>query len=357
MNSHLVGFLLALTFSACLTPIWARYLLRRDIAVIKPRPRDVHTGPIPRLGGVIVTGVFMLIVLGFAVFAPDSISLTNERFLGIDRNIFGLLLGTLILMVVGVLDDLYDLRPLPRLIAQIAAAAQLPLFGVKVQWLANPLGGTAISLTPMVDALIAIAWIVLIINVINFLDGLDGLATSISSIALTSLYLLALAPFVNQPVLAFIVLILLGSALGFLPFNWHKARIFLGDSGSQTFGYLLGAAAIISGGKLATAALVLAIPILDALWAVLRRLLSGRSPFSPDREHLHHRLFDLGLSQPVVVIILMTVSAVFGMIALSSRTAGKVQALVASVMLMAIILLALAIVERIWGKKKQSNKE
>lgn len=357
MDMHPIGFALALLASAIATPLWARYLLRRNIAVIKPRPRDVHTEPIPRLGGVVVTGIFVLVILGFAIFAPDVVSLTHERFLGIDRNLFGLLMGTLILMVVGVLDDLYDLRPLPRLAAQVVAAAQLPLFGVKVQWLAHPWGGEVITLSPILDAIMAITWIVLIINVINFLDGLDGLATSISSIALAILYLLALAPFVDQPALAFIVLILLGSALGFLPFNWHKARIFLGDSGSQTFGYLLAAAAIISGGKLATAALVLAIPILDALWAVIRRLLSGRSPFSPDREHLHHRLFDLGLRQPVVVGILMTVSIVFGMIALSSRTTGKVQALVASVVLMVAMLSALALAERLSGKKKPHTEK
>lgn len=353
MASHSLSFVLALVLTAILTPAWARFLHRRNIAVAKPRPRDVHARPTPRLGGVIVTGVFLVVVLGLTIFYPQVISLTNERFLGIDRNLFGLILGTFILTVVGTIDDLRGLRPATKLFWQVVAAAMLPLFGVKVLWLANPLGGNMIELSPLLDALLAIGWIVLMVNVINFLDGLDGLATGVSSIALATLYLLALAPFVNQPALALLVIILLGASLGFLPFNWHPARIFLGDSGSQTFGYLLAAAAIISGGKLATAALVLAIPILDALWAIIRRVVAGRSPLAADREHLHHRLFDLGLRQPVVVGTLMTISLIFGIIALSSRTTGKLHGLMASVIFMVVLLVGLAIVERL--KKSNTN--
>lgn len=346
MIAHAIGFGLALLITLIITPLWARWLLAHRISVVIPRPRDIHTGPIPRLGGVIVTGVFLLMVIGFAIFSPTTIALTNEQVLGIEPNLLGLILGTIILMVVGIIDDLRGLSPSLKLGAQIVAAAMLPLFGVRIQHLAHPFGGANIELTPLVDAALAIFWIVLIVNVINFLDGLDGLATSVSAIALIILYLLALAPFVGQPALALLVAILAGAALGFLPSNWHPAKIFLGDSGSQTFGFLLGAAAIISGGKLATAALVLAIPILDALWAVIRRLIAGRSPFMADRQHLHHRLFDLGLSQPAVVWLLMTISLVFGMIALGSRTTGKVTALIASLIVMIVILIGLTIAER-----------
>lgn len=352
MISHSIGFAVALALTGILTPLWARYLMQRNLAIVKPRPRDVHRDPIPRLGGVVVTGVFLLVISGFLIFAPEHIALSPETLFGLNRNVLGLIIGTLILMVIGIIDDIRGLSVGPKLVGQILAAAMLPVFGVRVQHLTNPFGGSNFELSPLVDSLGTIFWVVLIINVVNFLDGLDGLATSVSAIALSTLYLLALAPFVAQPALALIVVVLLGSALGFLPFNWHQARIFLGG-GAETFGYLLGAAAIISGGKLATAALVLAIPILDTLWVIIRRLLVGRSPFTADREHLHHQLLSLGLSQPVVVGILMTASLVFGMIALASQTAGKLQGLMASVIVMLLFLGGLALVRRFRHKQKE----
>ena len=354
--SALDGWVIGGTFLGALlaTPLLARFLVARRLAVARPkRLRDVHVKPIPRLGGLVIAVVFWL-AIGLVLFLdPTRLDFVRESIWGIDRNLFGLLLGSVILVTVGVLDDLYDLKPSWKLLGQIAAAAMIPLFGIEVQRLTNPLGGPYLELSTALDAVIAIAWIVLTINVMNFLDGLDGLATGVGSVALLTLAYLALAPFVLQPALAFLLLILLAACLGFLPSNWHPAKIFLGDSGSQLIGYLLGVAAIISGGKLATAALVLSLPILDALWAVIRRLLAGRSPFVGDRQHLHHRLLDLGLPQPVVVLILMAVSGIFGLIALQSRTAGKVNAFVWAVLLMIGLLVVLSIAERLIQKKNR----
>ncbi len=343
------GWLIGSTFVATLVaaPLFARFLRTHRIALVSPhRARDIHTKPTPRLGGLVIATSFWVAISVILVSDPDRLTFVKETIWGIDRNLFGLLLGSVILVAIGVLDDLYDLKPAWKLLGQIGAAVMVPLFGIEVQRLTNPFGGPYFELSAALDAMIAIVWIVLIINVMNFLDGLDGLATGVGSIALLTLASLAVAPFVVQPALAFLLLILLAACLGFLPSNWHPAKIFLGDSGSQLVGYLLGVAAIISGGKVATAALVLSLPILDALWAVIRRLFAGHSPFLGDRYHLHHRLLDLGLSQPVVVIILMTISLVFGMIALASQTTGKMQAWLGAIILMIVLLTVLAALER-----------
>lgn len=351
----IIGGTFLLTLLA--TPVFARWLNEKRLALSHgDRPRDVHARPTPRLGGVMITIAFWLAVVAVLAIDPSRLRFVEQSVWGIDTNLFGVLAGSLILVVLGILDDLYDLQPLIKLAGQIAAAAMLPIFGIEVQRLTNPFGGPYFELAGVVDALLAIGWVVLAINVMNFLDGLDGLATGVGSVALITLAFLAIAPFVGQPALALLLLLLLAACLGFLPSNWHPAKIFLGDSGSQVIGYFLGVAAIISGGKLATAALVLSLPILDAMWAVIRRILAGRSPFTGDREHLHHRLLDLGLSQPAVVIILMLTSGLFGLIALLSRTAGKVEALLWAVVLLAALLITLSIAEKFTKKQPQANR-
>ena len=354
MNSF-DGWLISLAFLTTLvaTPLASRLFVSRRIALVVPnRQRDVHTQPTPRLGGLVIAIIFWLAVAAVLVLDPSRLRFVSQSVWGIDRNLFGLLLGSVILVTFGVIDDLVDLKPQWKLLGQISAAACVPLFGIAVQRLTNPLGGPYFELSTALDSLIAIVWLVLMMNVMNFLDGLDGLATGVGTVALLTLASLAVAPFVLQPALALLLLILLAACLGFLPANWHPAKIFLGDSGSQLIGYLLGLAAIISGGKLATAALVLSLPILDALWAVIRRLAAGRSPFMGDREHLHHRLLDLGLPQSAVVIIMMAISGIFGLIALTSRTAGKVHAFGWAIGLMILLIIALSLAERLNRKKR-----
>lgn len=351
MIDQYAALLAAFFIALILTPLAAGWLVNRRIAVAAIRPRDVHTQVTPRMGGLIIAISFWAIIAVVLLLAPDRLHFTDQTVWGIDRNLFGLLLGSLMLVIVGAIDDLRGLSPLTKLFGQILAAAMLPLFGVQIHWLAQPFGGPNIQLSAISDGFIAIAWIVLIINVVNFLDGLDGLAAGVSGIALFFLALLAYAPFVHQPALALLVLILLGAVLGFLPWNWHPARIFLGDSGSYLLGYILGAAAIMSGGKLATAGLVLSLPILDACWAIIRRLATGHSPFQADRYHLHQRLLDLGLPQPAIVVIMMTIAAGFGIIALDSRTTGKVQAFGLALVLIVIILGGVSLLERRRRKK------
>lgn len=333
--AYLLPFVLSLILSLALTPL-ARFLAQKyQLAIPQPRPRDVHGKPIPRLGGIALFISFWLIVIAYWLLAPGKLHFVDEKILGIDKNLLGVFLGSLILIIVGVVDDLKGVKPWPKLFWQTAAAYLVVAFGIKIWWLSNPLGGASIILDNWTYLLVPL-WIVIIINVINWLDGLDGLADGISLIALIVLGFLSIAPNVSQPATALLCVILAGAALGFLFFNFNPAKIFLGDSGAMFLGFMIAVAAIISGAKLATAALVLGIPILDALWVVGRRIISGKSPMVADKLHLHHRFLEIGLSQRQTVLILYAIAAGFGVVALQNGTHGK---LVAALWLLAIMVI------------------
>lgn len=319
---YYLALLASLVATILLTPLVRQFSLKNKI-VDQPGGRRINSQPIPRLGGVAIVVSFWLVIIGINLISPGLLDLTGRSILGLDRNLFGVLIGALILVSAGIVDDLIGLSPLAKLIAQFLAAICIPLFGIHLQWLAHPLGGPDIQLLPTLDAILIVFWIVGLINVVNWLDGLDGLATGVSGIGALALFFLSITAFVNQPATALLAIVLFGSCLGFLKYNYNPARIFLGDSGSMFLGYMLAIFAVISGGKLATAGLVLGIPIIDAAWVILRRLKSGQSPWIADRKHLHHRLFDAGLNQKQTVLIYWIFSAIFGFIALFSRTAGK----------------------------------
>lgn len=340
---YLIGGSLGFLLTLILTPQIRRYALKHNI-VDQPGGRRINKQPIPRMGGVALVIAFWLTIFGFMFLAPERLVFTNQTILGIDKNLFGVFLGALILIGTGILDDRYNLRPWQKLVAQLAAAICVPLFGIHIQWLAHPFGGPDIQLPLWLDTIIIIGWIVALINVVNWLDGLDGLATGVGGIAALILFFLSIATFVNQPATALLCIVLFGCCLGFLPYNFNPAKIFLGDSGSMFLGYLLAISAVISGGKLATAGLVLAIPILDAAWVILRRVAHGQSPFVGDRRHLHHRLLDIGLSQRQTVIYYWIFSGLTGAIALASRTLTKTT--VALLVLILMVSLGIVLTKR-----------
>ncbi len=343
--NYFIAAISSFIVTVLLTPVIRKLAISRGI-VDQPGGRRINKGPIPRMGGLAIVLAFWLVILGFGITQPWAIEFTERSFLGIDRNLFGVLLGAFILAVTGIVDDVRSLPPFVKLGAQLLAAICIPLFGIHIQWLAHPLGGPDIQLPRWLDTLLIIGWIVGMINVVNWLDGLDGLATGISGIAALILFFLSTAIFVNQPATALLAIILFGGCLGFLGYNFNPAKIFLGDSGSMFLGFLLAIIAVISGGKLATAGLVLGIPILDALWVVCRRIFSGQKPWSADRKHLHHRLLDAGLSQKQTVVLYWAFSALFGSIALVSRTIGKTWAGVSIVAVMVVLGLILVFLER-----------
>lgn len=334
---YLMAFVLSAGLAAALTPLAGRLAWRWG-AIDKPGdPRRIHTRPTPRLGGL-------------AIFA--AIFTATLLFLDPSRQLLGLLGGLSVLLVVGVIDDIRGVSPWVKLGWQVGAALVALSGGIGIYQVANPFGGMVnldwgriaiqwgslnFHITPVAN-LISIIWMVGLVNVINFLDGLDGLACGTSGIAAFILFLLAVGPKVNQPEVAILAIIVAGACLGFLPFNFFPARIFLGDSGAYTLGLTLALLAIYSGGKVATASLVLGFTIIDGMWTVVRRLYRRQSPFKPDRKHLHHLLLDAGLNQRQTVIGLYVFAMIFGLIALATDSYAKIVTAGALVALMAILL-------------------
>jgi UDP-GlcNAc:undecaprenyl-phosphate GlcNAc-1-phosphate transferase len=281
------------------------------------------------------------------------------------RQLGALLLGCLMLVAVGVIDDMRGLSPWLKLGCQLVAAGVALAGGIGITAITNPFGGV-IDLTwgrfavdvagwqfhiaPLANGL-SLLWMVGLANTINFLDGLDGLASGVSGIAAVVMFALAVGPHVHQPAVAMLAIILAGAAFGFLPYHFFPARIFMGDSGAYFLGLALAMLAIYSGAKLATAALVLGFPIVDALWAATRRLARGTSPFRADRRHFHHLLLDAGMSQRQAVLTLYAVAAAFGTVALMVGSFAKLVALIVLTLMMAVAIGGLIL--RSWFRKRK----
>jgi len=333
---YLFGFGLAAGIAAAVTP-WVRTYAQEHNIVDVPDAagRKVHKQPVAYLGGVAIFAGFVLPVLAM---------------LPMTRHLAALLLGCVILVAVGVVDDVRGLSPVVKLGWQFVAAGVALAGGIGIAGqIHSPFGGMVdltwgrtnfvfmgvdFHITPVANAL-SLVWMVGLANTVNFLDGLDGLAGGVSGIAALVMFALAAGANVHQPQVALIAVILAGAAFGWLPYNWYPAKIFMGDSGAYFLGLVLAMLAIYSGAKLATAALVLGFPIVDALWAALRRLARGQSPFKADRQHFHHLLLNAGLSQRQAVLVLYSVSVIFGVVALAAGTFAKLIAFVLLVFLMA----------------------
>ncbi|MFH0912570.1 MAG: MraY family glycosyltransferase [Patescibacteria group bacterium] len=285
---------------------------------------------IPRLGGIAIYITFLATFLWFVDLTPPRL---------------GFLLGMSIIFLMGLLDDLRSMPAPIKLLWQVTAIIIAVSFGVHIGQITNPLGGVII-LSPLFDYGLSVLWLMVVTNALNILDGLDGLAAGVTSIFSVILFILSLFIIVNQPATATMAVILLGSAVGFLWWNWHPAKIFMGDSGSNMLGFMMGALAIISGAKIATAALVLGFPIFDLLWAGWRRWRQGRSPLAADREHLHHRLLDAGVSHRNVVLIILSIAGVFGAVSLLSGTWAKILALFGGALLMIMLIRTVFFIQR-----------
>ena len=235
------------------------------------------------------------------------------------HELLGLLLGCTAIVALGIWDDICNIPAKVKLVGQIVAACIPIAFGIQIEWLTNPFG-TLIVLPELVAIPVTIFWIIGFTNTVNLIDGLDGLAAGVSFIASVSMFLLAYT--MNQYLPAMIIVAMAGAALGFLQYNFNPAKIFMGDTGSMLLGYTMAVAAVLGLVKTAaTIALVvpliaLGLPILDTLFAIIRRKMSGVPIFQPDKGHLHHRLLALGMSQKQAVLIMYFVSIVLGIVAL-----------------------------------------
>ena len=299
----LITILCAFLISFTTTPI-ARVIAFKVGAIDVPKDaRRMHKKPIPRMGG-------LAIFLGFAV--------TVIVFCEPSKEIIGMLLGALTLVIVGIFDDIYALPALFKLLLQIVSASIAVLFGNTIDNIT--LFGKYISLGNLAIPL-SILWIVALINAVNLIDGLDGLSCGVS--AISSVALLFSAFFLPDPKLSIILMIasLAGACIGFLPFNFNPASIFMGDTGAMFLGYSLAIISIQGFFKIDALLsfwipfLAFALPILDTFLAFTRRILHGKSPFSADRGHIHHKLIDMGFTQKQSVMILYSIC---GILAVSS---------------------------------------
>lgn len=342
--NYLLAFLLSFLLALMLTPLMKRVAFKVGAIDSPGEDRKIHKKPIARLGGVAIYLAFVATIL---------------LHLPVSRPLIGLLAGATILVIVGIIDDIKGLSPWVKLAWQVLAAGVALSGGIGIITLTNPLGGLVdlswgrfavdfgpldFHITPIAN-LFSILWMVGLVNATNFLDGLDGLVGGVSVIAALVIFFLAVDPNVMQPESALIAIALAGAALGFLPYNFYPARIFMGDSGSYFLGLTLAMLAIYSGAKLATAALVMGFTIIDAMWTVLRRLIKRTSPFKADRHHLHHLLLDAGLTQRQAVLILYLVASFFGLVALNSGSFAKLMALIAVTaltMIMTVVLVRLS---------------
>jgi UDP-GlcNAc:undecaprenyl-phosphate GlcNAc-1-phosphate transferase len=309
-----VVFLLAAIIALAVTPVVRAVVLRYEI-VDRPGERRVNKTPVPRGGGLAVCAAFLLVAglfLGVnqtAHFVPIPFSLDPSE-------VVALLLGGAVAAGLGAIDDLFDLRARYQLIGQVLLACGAVALGVSITFITNPLGPDFLFSGPVAAGL-TIFWIVGMINSINWIDGLDGLSSGIAFIAAVTIGIISLTTqVVGQPLIAVLCFTLAGSLLGFLRWNFHPATIFAGTSGVQFVGYTLAVLAILGTAKVAVALLVLGVPIIDTFWIIVRRLSERRSPFSPDRTHIHHRLLDLGLSHRQTVLVIYGICLVLAVLSM-----------------------------------------
>jgi UDP-GlcNAc:undecaprenyl-phosphate GlcNAc-1-phosphate transferase len=309
-------FVAAALVSILLTPRIRRIVLRYRI-VDRPNARRVNRRPIPRSGGLAVTASF-LAVAGVFLIVNEQANLVSVPPSLHPLDVAALLVGGAAAAALGAMDDLFNLRARWQFLGQIALAAGAVALGVRIDIVNDPFGPGIIPLEPQIVAIgFTMFWIVGMINSINWIDGLDGLSTGVAIIASVTLGLISLSTRVNQPLIAVLCFVLAGALLGFLRWNFHPAKIFTGTSGVQFVGYTLAVLSILGTAKVAVALLVLGVPIIDTFWIIVRRLMQRRSPFKPDRQHIHHRLLDLGLSHRQTVLFIYGVCTTLAVLALT----------------------------------------
>lgn len=330
---------LALVFSLLLVPLVAKLAIKIG-AVDKPNARKVHTRIMPRMGGLAIYISF------FAVLFLSQ---------GMTRQLLGLFLGGTVLVLVGIVDDMKDIPAKVKLCGQILAACIVVGFGVRVDFMTDIFFGGMFQLS-IFSAPFTVIWIVAITNAVNLIDGLDGLAAGISTIAAITMAIVGYAS--GQYLMASMAMILIGATLGFLKYNFHPASIFMGDTGSMFLGYNLSVLAVMGFAKsftllsLVPPLLVLAIPILDTLFAIIRRKMNNKPIFKPDKNHLHHCLLKYGFSHRDTVLVIYAVSAILALCGLIMTYLNSTQGILLLAVISVVIIYS-AMKLGVIGKKEE----
>ena len=363
--NFILPFILAFGFCILFTPV-SVYLAKRYNLLDDPKkhkhPAILHKKVVPRAGGLAMYAGFALAAV---VVMPFS------------QRLLGILLGGLVLVVLGALDDKYDLKNSIKFFGQILAAVIVVASGIGISFITNPFFsfgqfGQSIGEVIRLDSLrvvfdflgthsivvfadlFALFWIVWVINMVNFSAGVDGQMPGIVLVTLIVIFAASLRFYPADPtqlIVTKLSLVGAGITLAFLLFNYYPAKIFPGDSGSYFLGFLVAVLAILSGAKVGTAILVMAVPLIDGVFTVFRRVLAGKSPFRGDRGHLHHRLLEIGFSERQVALFYWLLCAILGTIALMLSSVEKVLAgaVVAIIVLGGLVWLNMSLPEKAQG--------
>lgn len=334
----ILALALALAIAFVSTPIVKSFAVKVGAIDVPKDARRVHDHPIPRMGGM---AIFLGFLLSVVIFAD------------IDRQIQGILIGCVIIVATGAIDDIICMKWWTKLLAQILAAIVAVCHGVVIEVFMNPniFSDNASLVLGFLSIPLTICWIIGITNAVNLIDGLDGLACGVSSISGATMLTVALL--LSEGNIAIVLAALLGACLGFIPYNLNPAKIFMGDTGALLLGYLLSTVSVLAMFKFyaiitfVVPILALALPLFDTLFAIVRRLLKGQNPMKPDRGHLHHRLIDLGLSQKQAVAVLYCLSAMLGLTAVVINTNGSQRTLLLAFELLLAVAVGIFVIRTI----------
>lgn len=330
-DAHIIGAVISYLLGVFIVPA-VIYLSEKKGLMDKPNERKIHDHPVSRLGGVAIwlSAMMTFLLLILLSYYPYGALLS------------GILLGSTLMFLLGLIDDIYGLNAKFKLAIQICVATIVFLLGIRLETIYNPFGA-AIHLNIFVSYILTMLWIVGISNAVNFIDGVDGLAGSVITISSVTLALIAVAMSPPNAISALIAFILAGSMLAFLTYNFNPAKIFMGDSGALFSGFLLATLSIT--GVMKTAALamivpifILAVPILDITYSSLRRITKGKSPFVADAEHIHHKLLKAGYSQNKTVFILASLALACGAFATFLVNSSLLKYFVYAMVISAIML-------------------
>jgi len=345
---------ISILLSAVFTFLIRKLALRLRIVDKPNSERKFHQGEIPFLGGVAIYLAFFIILYFLRSYLLSG-NLEPHHWLGF-------FVGATFLIIGGALDDKYNLPAKYQLIFPFLAALSVIAGGVEIAKITNPLGGNlnlndlkipiiyfggAWHYFVIVSDVLIFLWLMGMMYTTKLLDGVDGLVTGVTGIGGFIVFLFTISTKYYQPDIAIAALVLTGACAGFLIFNWNPAKIFLGEGGSLLLGFALGVLAIISGGKIAIALLVMAIPIMDVIWIIIRRLREGKNPFKySDRKHLHFRLQDLGLSVKQTALVYYAFALIFGLSALFLQSRGKIFALAILVLIMISLVVGFSYIDK-----------
>ena len=351
IGTIIAAFAVAAVLSYFFTPPVKNFAHKVGAIDVPKDARRMHKKPIPRLGGLAIYGGFLCSILIFGQ---------------LDETMLCVLLGAAIIVALGIFDDVLALGAKLKFVVQIVAAAIPVCIGdlqIGLFTNLNPLSDTPFVHLGILAVPVTIIWIVGITNAVNLIDGLDGLAVGVSSIA--AITMLAVALLTGNMPIAITMAALAGACIGFMPYNLNPAKIFMGDTGSTFLGYMLATVSIMGLFKFyavisfAVPFLILGLPIFDTANAIIRRVAAGRSPMSPDRGHVHHKLIDMGFNQKQAVAILYAISATLGLTAVVLTSYGEVKAIVLLLAVLAAILVGACIIygAEHWSKHASENKE